>query len=216
MIEYKHRHAGQCKQSTSESTKHHSPWTTDKGTPLLRGDTSLTLWFDDPSASCLFINANPNCWDLPLVILELSLPQESSAQATLHSVWVKTLRKIISCPITLEFIRDPVMIVQLQQMSDPESLFNWLLEHLSLLEHSSRCPVSGQNFGTNFDFRDNLVTQQLLMHLWVTMCIKSMMTQNFIRNIWLFEIRKQNCLQGGSPPCLKTWYPFLWQSSNLY
>jgi hypothetical protein len=65
---------------------------------------------------------------------------------------------MISCPIILEFMRDPVMIVQLQQMLDPESLFNWLLEHLSLLEHPSQCPVSGQNFSTNLDFRDILVT----------------------------------------------------------
>jgi hypothetical protein len=52
-------------------------------------------------------------------------------------------------------MRDPVMIVQLQQMSDQEFLCNWLLE---------KCPVSGQSFGTNLDSEDNLVAQQLLMN----------------------------------------------------
>jgi hypothetical protein len=114
-------------------------------------------------------------------------------------------------------MRDPVMIVQLQQMLDPESLFNWLLEHLSLLEHPSQCPVSGQNFGTNLDFRDNLVTQQLLMHFMgdnvYQKCDDTDFHQKYLA-LWNKEAKL--FLQGGSPPCLKTWYPFLWHSSNLY
>lgn len=68
------------------------------------------------------------------------------------------IEKLITCPITLEFMKDPIMIVQSEQTCVQESLCQWLLEH------PSQCPVSSQNFGTKLDIRDNLVTQQLLMH----------------------------------------------------
>lgn len=91
-------------------------------------------------------------------VMDISLPESKPSKPRTSTAMSEDIEKLITCPVTLEFMRDPVMIIQSEQTCDRESLCNWLLEH------PSKCPVTGQNFGEKLDYKDNLVARQLLMH----------------------------------------------------
>lgn len=91
--------------------------------------------------------------------MQLSLPRPPAASSfPPHFPMSEEIENLIVCPITLELMRDPVMIVQSDQTCDRESLCRWLIGN------PSQCPVTGKNYGEKLEYRDNLVARKLLMH----------------------------------------------------
>lgn len=91
-------------------------------------------------------------------VMNISLSPARLSTA-LHSIPMsQEIERLITCPLTLELMKDPVMIVQSEQTCDQEPLCQWLMEH------PNQCPVTGQKFCEKLEYKDNLIARQLLMH----------------------------------------------------
>jgi len=66
------------------------------------------------------------------------------------------IEKLLTCPISLDFLRDPVILVESEQTLDRKSLCP------CLLRKPTRCPVSGQDFGKKLQYIDCVKTLQFL------------------------------------------------------
>lgn len=69
------------------------------------------------------------------------------------------VKDLITCPISLEIMRDPIIIVSSNKVCGRESFFTSVLSSNYLMV----CPVSGQSFDKPLEYYNDMTARQLLM-----------------------------------------------------
>jgi len=82
--------------------------------------------------------------------LKVSLPPQS------HPPRTDEIQDMLICPITQDFMRDPVILVKSGHTLDRESLC------MCLLNKPTRCPVTNQDFGEKLQYIDSFIARKLL------------------------------------------------------
>jgi len=82
--------------------------------------------------------------------LMVSLPPQN------HPPRTDEIKDMLICPITHDFMRDPVILIKSGHTFDRESLC------MCLLNKPTRCPVTNQDFGKKLQYIDSFMTRRLL------------------------------------------------------
>lgn len=103
----------------------------------------------------LNISLPPTRPDRPPIADEINAfpPENSSGRPPMTD----EIKQMLTCPISLDYMRDPVTLIQTRQTYDREFLCEWLLED------PTRCPVTNRCFTEKLEYDDNLTARQLLM-----------------------------------------------------